>query len=140
MSEVSAAIGTVQLSHLDSWVGRRREIAEIYHQAFADHPLLDTPKVRPGAKHAWHQYCLATENPDELVSHLDQHGIDARRYYVTPCHQQNVFAIHPQHGQVLPVTATLSGSLVAIPVMHELRDDEIERIIAAVMSFSVLQH
>ena len=140
MSEVSAAIGTVQLSHLDSWVGRRREIAEIYHQAFADHPLLDTPKVRPGAKHAWHQYCLSTENPDELVSHLDQHGIDARRYYVTPCHQQNVFARHPQHRQVLPVTANLSSSLVAIPVMHELRDDEIERIIAAVMSFSVLQH
>lgn len=140
MSEVSAAIGTVQLSHLDSWVGRRREIAEIYHQAFADHPLISTPKVRPGAKHAWHQYCLSTEYPDELVAHLDQHGIDARRYYVTPCHRQNVFAKHPQHEAILPVTATLSSTLVAIPVMHELRDDEIERIIAAVTSFSTPQH
>ncbi len=137
MSEVSAAIGTVQLSHLDSWVGRRREIAEIYHQAFADHALIRTPKVRPGARHAWHQYCLATQYPDELVTHLDQHGIDARRYYVTPCHQQNVFAKHPQHGQVLPVTATLSSSLVAIPVMHELTDQEIERIISAIISFKI---
>ena len=140
MSEVSAAIGTVQLSHLDSWVGRRREIAEIYHQAFADHPLLSTPKVRPGAKHAWHQYCLSTEYPDQLVAHLDQHGIDARRYYVTPCHRQNVFAKHPQHEVILPVTATLSSTLVAIPVMHGLKDDEIERIIAAVTSFSNPQH
>ena len=139
MSEVSAAIGTVQLSHLDSWVRRRREIAEIYHQAFADHALISTPKVRPGAKHAWHQYCLATQYPDELVVHLDQHGIDARRYYVTPCHRQNVFAKHSQHEVILPVTATLSSTLVAIPVMHGLKDDEIERIIAAVTSFSVPQ-
>ena len=137
MSEVSAAIGTVQLSHLDSWVKRRREIAETYHQAFAKHALLTTPKVRPGAKHAWHQYCLSTEYPDELVAHLDKHAIDARRYYVTPCHRQNVFAKHPQHEEIFPVTATLSSTLVAIPVMHELTDTEIERIIQAVTSFSI---
>ena len=137
MSEVSAAIGTVQLSHLDSWVGRRREIAEIYHQAFAEHALISTPKVRPGAKHAWHQYCLATEYPDELVAHLDRHGIDARRYYVTPCHRQNVFSEHPQHEEILPVTATLSSTLVAIPIMHELTDQEIERIISAIISFKI---
>ena len=85
MSEVSAAIGTVHLSQSKSWVEKRREIAEIYHQAFADHALISTPKVRPGAKHAWHQYCLATEYPDELVTHLDQHGIDSRRYTI-PLH------------------------------------------------------
>ena len=137
MSEVSAAIGTVQLSNLDSWVKRRREIAEIYHQAFANHAFVSTPKVRPRANHAWHQYCLATQHPDELVTHLDQHGIDARRYYVTPCHRQNVFAEHPQHEEILPVTATLSSTLVAIPIMHELTDQEIERIISAIISFKI---
>ena len=91
--------------------------------------------MRPGANHAWHQYCLSTKFPDKLVAHLDQHGIDARRYYVTPCHRQNVFAAHPQHDEVLPVTTTLSSTLVAIPIMHELTEQEIERIISAIVDF-----
>ncbi len=137
MSEVSAAIGTVQLKHLDNWVARRREIAQQYNDAFADLTLVATPKTRPGAKHAWHQYCLTTNYPDQLVNHLDNHGIDARRYYSTPCHKQAVFANHPQHNETLPITDKLSNSLVAIPVMHELSDIEAQRVIEAVATFSV---
>ena len=136
MSEVSAAIGTVQLKNLDNWVARRREIAQKYNEAFADLILVTTPKTRPGAKHAWHQYCLTTKYPGQLVKHLDAQGIDARRYYSTPCHQQAVFADHPQHNEVLPITDKLSKSLVAIPVMHELTDIEVQRVIEAIVTFS----
>ena len=136
MSEVSAAIGTVQLKHLDNWVARRREIAQQYNDAFADLTLVSTPKTRPGAKHAWHQYCLTTKYPDKLVKHLDGQGIDARRYYSTPCHKQAVFANHAQHNETLPITDKLSNSLVAIPVMHELIDIEVQLIIEAIVTFS----
>jgi len=136
MSEVSAAIGIVQLKHLDKWVARRREIAQQYNEAFADLTLVETPKTRPGAKHAWHQYCLSTNYPDQLVKHMDGHEIDARIYYPTPCHKQAVFANHPQHEDILPITDKLSKSLVAIPVMHELTDIEVQRVIEAVVTFS----
>jgi len=136
MSEVSAAIGIVQLKHLDKWVARRREIAQQYNEAFADLSMVVTPKTRLGAKHAWHQYCLTTKYPDQLVKHLDGHGIDARRYYSTPCHKQAVFTNHPQHNDTLPITDKLSKSLVAIPVMHGLTDIEVQRVIDAVVTFS----
>ena len=136
MSEVSAAIGLVQLEHLDGWVQRRNAIAARYTEALADHPHLSPPPVRPGAYHAWHQYCIQTEHASAFVTHMDRNYIDARRYYTTPIHCQQVFQNHPQHQTTLPVTDHLGQTLVAIPVMHELRDEEIERILKALHAFN----
>jgi len=137
MSEVSAAIGLVQLSNLEKWVERRREIAQKYNDAFENHPLISVPKVRDGAEHAWHQYCVYTKQPDELMKHLDKNAIDSRSYYSIPCHHQAVFTKHRQFKTPMPVTDEVAGNLVAIPVMHELTDQEVERIISAVRSFNV---
>ena len=136
MSEVSAAIGIVQLEHLDAWVERRNAIATTYTEALAGHAYLSAPTVRPGAFHAWHQYCIRTAHAAEFVAHMDSHLIDARRYYTTPIHCQKVFEKHPQYRSILPVTDELGCTLVAIPVMHELEDTEVERILTALAAFS----
>ena len=137
MSEVSAAIGLEQLKQLDGWVNQRRLIAKKYAKTIEQHPLLTSPKVREGAQPAWHQYCVHTQHAAALVDHLDSLGIDARRYYTTPIHQQTVFSDHPQHHEVLPITKILGDTLVAIPVMHELTEAEINRVRAALASFTV---
>ena len=135
MSEVSASIGLVQLSNLDTWVELRRRNAATFTQALADHPTLQAPIQRPESSHAWHQYCVRTEYPDALVTHLDTFGIDARRYYTTPCHQQYIYKNHVQFTQRLENTHIASNSLVAIPVMHELLEVEIQRIVTALRSY-----
>jgi dTDP-4-amino-4,6-dideoxygalactose transaminase len=70
------------------------------------------------------------------MAHLDTLQIDTRQYYSLPIHQQSVFSAHPQHTHHLPVTAKLGSCLVAIPIMHELSDDEIHRVLAALTSFN----
>ncbi|MEJ6563136.1 MAG: DegT/DnrJ/EryC1/StrS family aminotransferase [Euryarchaeota archaeon] len=136
MSEVAAAIGLEQLKHLDHWVERRRQTASRYTTALQNQPYLKAPETRPGAEHAWHQYCVRTEHPAAFKTHLDALQIDARQYYSLPIHQQGVFANHPQHRQNLPVTAELGSCLVAIPIMHELTEVEITRVLAALVSFN----
>jgi dTDP-4-amino-4,6-dideoxygalactose transaminase len=135
MSEVSAAIGRSQLSHLEQWVGKRRQNAEKYTAALATHPLLEPPQVRPNTQHSWHQYCLRTPNPAQLIAHLDERGIDARRYYTVPCHRQQVYNSHHQFNSELPNTERAAASLVAIPVMHELTADEQQYIIEALLEY-----
>jgi len=135
MSEVSAAIGLIQLSKLDKWVERRRENAQKYTTAFQNHAHVSIPKVRNGAEHAWHQYCLHTKKPEQLMKHLDQHSIDSRRYYSIPCHRQPVFTQHSQFQIAMKVTDEIAGNLVAIPVMHELTDQEVDHIISTIQSF-----
>lgn len=136
MSEVAAAIGLEQLNLLDTWVERRRQIASRYSNALLNHPYLKAPKTRSGAEHAWHQYCVYTEHAAAFMAHLDALQIDTRQYYSLPIHQQSVFSAHPQHTHHLPVTAKLGSCLVAIPIMHELSDDEIHRVLAALTSFN----
>ena len=135
MSEVSAAIGRLQLSHLEQWVGRRRKNAEKYTAALATHPLINAPKTRPNSQHAWHQYCIETENPTHLIAHLDERGIDARRYYTVPCHRQQVYSAHHQFNSDFQNTERAAASLVAIPIMHELTAGEQQHIIEALLEY-----
>jgi len=135
MSEVSASIGLVQLSNLDAWIERRRQNAALFTQTLAGHPTLQAPSVRPDSNHAWHQYCIRTEDPASFIAHFDSLGIDTRQYYTIPCHQQHVYKLHSQYSQRLENTDMATTSLVAIPVMHELLDDEKQRIVAALRSY-----
>lgn len=132
MSEVTAAIGRVQLQRLDGWLHRRREIAEQYCQAFAHLTGIQLPKIRNNTQHAWHQYCMVVESPESFKAVLDEQGIDSRVYYGQPCHRQGVYASHPQHNSTFPITDAIASHLVAIPIHHQLTESEVQRVIRAV--------
>ncbi len=136
MSEVSAAIGRIQLKRLDDWLVRRRAIAARYHEAFASLEGVETPAVRPETAHAWHQYCLLTDHPDALREALDRAAIDSRVYYATPIHRQKVYETHGQFETELTVTDDIAHRLVAIPVHHQMTDEEVDRVVDAVLASS----
>ena len=136
MSEVSAAIGRIQLKRLDDWLVRRRAIAARYHEAFASLEGVETPAVRPETAHAWHQYCLLADHPDALREALDRAAIDSRVYYATPIHRQKVYETHGQFETELTVTDDIAHRLVAIPVHHQMTDEEVDRVVDAVLASS----
>ena len=135
MSEVSAAIGSVQLSNLDNWLQRRRNIATRYLQECGENMKLIMPKVRENSQHAWHQFCILVEDEVAFCNHMDDKMIDARVHYPIPCHKQPVFSDHPQHNVNMTTTDSISNKLVAIPIFHEMRDDEVDRVISALNSY-----
>lgn len=135
MSEVFAAIGRVQLKHLDDWLARRRSNAAILSKTIGSHPTLHAPQVRPDSQHAWHQYCLQTENVEAFLQHMATNDIDARRIYPVPCHEHPVYKDHQQASDEFSVTTQLSEQLVSIPVHHGLTDVELERIVEAINSY-----
>ncbi|MDA8530705.1 DegT/DnrJ/EryC1/StrS family aminotransferase [Candidatus Poseidonia alphae] len=133
MSEVTAAIGRVQLQRLEGWLERRRATAKLYTQAFSNLPGIRPPKIRENTQHAWHQYCLLVDEPDALRETLDGKGIDSRVYYAQPCHRQSVYASHPQHHATFPITDSVASHLVALPIHHQLTTSEVQRVIEAVV-------
>ena len=119
MSEVSAAIGRIQLKHVDEWTAKRRENAiDINHST----------KIRPNSEHAWHQLCVLNDNPANLISRFDSAGIDARVHYPIPCNRHQVYSEHHQHEESLEICDKLAHKLVAIPVHPSISDIDIERI------------
>jgi len=140
MSEILAAMGRIQLKRLDQWQIRRQEIAALHSAAITDNQLLHAPRVRAGAVHGWHQYTLRCENSQELISHLEARGIDARIHYKIPCHRQPVMNNHPQHAVgSLPITERICEQLVSIPVHPFLSEEEITRIHTALDEFTLPQ-
>ena len=122
IGEVSAAIGRVQLSHIDKWVSQRRNNAS--HMAYA-------PTIRDNSEHAWHQFCVLSDNPSLLINQLDDAGIDARVHYPLPCNKHRVYSDHPQYKIDLPNCEEIAPKLVSIPVHPSLTSEDIERINSA---------
>ena len=119
MSEVSAAIGRIQLKHLENWTSVRRQNAiTINHST----------KTRPESEHAWHQLCILSDNPGELISKFNDAGIDARVHYPIPCNRHQVYSEHHQHENSLQVCDEIAHKLVAIPVHPSITMDDIQRI------------
>src|SRR3712207_7026044 len=58
MTDVAAAIGTVQLERLDALQRRRRAIVDAYTEAFRDLDAFVLPAERADVAHAWQLYVL----------------------------------------------------------------------------------
>ena len=137
LSEIQCGIGRIQLKHLDGWVARRNEIAARYSTSFADLEHIKIPKVRDGAVHAWHQYVVRVADRDSFCAHMNSMNISTGIHYPIPCHLQPVYADHPQGSRgSLELTEAVCDDIVSIPVMPLLIDEEVERVIEAVLSWS----
>ena len=79
MTDISAAIGRVQLTKLDKFNSRRREIANKYNASFSKY--VKVPENRRG--HVFHQYTILCNQRDELKEHLSQKGVGSGIYYPT---------------------------------------------------------
>ena len=69
MTDLSAALGRVQLTKAELFNRQRREIAEEYNKSFSDCGLIFTPKDHPA--HSWHLYILQL-NLEDLTITRDQ--------------------------------------------------------------------
>jgi perosamine synthetase len=119
MSEVSAAIGRIQLKHIDNWTSQRRKNAtDIAHST----------QIRPNSEHSWHQLCVLSDDPGELIAKFNSAGIDARVHYPIPCNRHQVYSEHHQHGESLEICDKIAHKLVAVPVHPSISESDIQRI------------
>lgn len=56
MTEMQASIGRIQLSKLDGWVTKRRELAEIYNRIFSNHQAFRVQYPPTDSYHAYYKY------------------------------------------------------------------------------------
>jgi len=121
MTEIAAAIGLVQLGHLEEWNSRRRENAAFYAAELRGIPGLTLPDEQPGRAHVWHQYTLRVDGRrDDVRAKLLEAGVGAEVYYPTPVHRQPAFATDV----TLPNSERLASEVLSIPVYPGLSDGE----------------
>ncbi len=84
MTDLQAALGSVQLRKLDGFLEERERWAGFYREELADLPWLRTPLVPQGDTHSWQAYvCLVDEERaplprNEMMDRLQQRGVSTR--------------------------------------------------------------
>lgn len=131
MSDISAAIGRVQLEKLPEYNAARRTNAHRLSEGLREVPVV-TPAEPANRRHVYHQYTIQTDDRDELREHLTESGIQSGTYYETAIHHQPAYSAW---NLSLPTTDTLEGEVISLPVHPQLSKEECDRIIASVRGY-----
>jgi len=84
-NDVDAAIGRVQLGHLDEYISIQRRNASMYTELLKDTPVV-TPIEKDYAHHIFLRYVIRTEKRDDLREYLAEKGVESHVLYPTPAH------------------------------------------------------
>ena len=137
LNTVSAAIGRVQLKHLDEWVEQRRAIAQKYHDLLSDvEEIMLPPGDVNGKKPSYHLYVIQTKPRDELVSYLRKAGIICLIHYPTPIPLQPIYKemYHYKEGD-FPKSEEQSKHILDLPMFPELKDSDLKLISEKIHEF-----
>jgi dTDP-4-amino-4,6-dideoxygalactose transaminase len=134
MSELHAAIGRIQLKHINDWITERRRAAETYNTNLEGVSGVTRPVERPWGKHVYHLYVIQVDDRDGLKEHLKSKDIGSGIHYPIPLHKQPVMEQFT-HGVSLPVTEKLTDRILSLPLHPELSNEEIETVCDEIKSF-----
>jgi perosamine synthetase len=128
MTNLAAALGIVQLKHLDEWNAARRRNAGILTGLLKNTDGIQTPYVLPEAEHVFHQYTLRCQRREELADFLNKNGIGTGIHYPVPVHQQHLYQ-ELGFGEIsLPGAEKASREVISLPVHPLLTERELEYI------------
>jgi len=132
LDTLQAAILDVKLKYLDQYNAARQKAAAYYDQALAGIPQIQTPQLRPGSTHIYHQYTLKLSEEvsrDDLKNYLKDRDIPSMVYYPVPMHLQEAFKDPDQFEEGdFPVSERLSRSVLSLPMHTELGEEQLHYI------------
>jgi len=149
LDALQAAVLRVKLPRLDAWNAARRRHAAAYDEAFAKAgacpspvslaagglPLRTPAPPAPPAEGVYHLYVVRVPaaRRDALRAGLAARGIGSDVYYPLGLHQQRCFAGDAARCGPLPETEAAAREVLALPLYAELRDEQREHVVAAVL-------
>ncbi len=135
LDALQAGFLRVKLRRLEEWHQGRRRNAEAYNEAFSTLSQVTTPVIDPRAWSIFNQYTLMADDRDGLLNHLRSREIGCAVYYPLPLHLQECFGHLGYRKGDFPVSEDCSGRAISLPVFGELREDERNEVISAVVEF-----
>jgi UDP-4-amino-4,6-dideoxy-N-acetyl-beta-L-altrosamine transaminase len=141
LTDIAAALGVAQLKKADIFMKRRRQIADMYHEAFQELNELDLPLANEGEEgttHSWHLYVIRLNlqqlqiDRNKFIDELRRKGIGTSVHFI-PLH------IHPYYRETygyqpddFPVTYETYKRIISLPIYAKMTDQDVKRVIESV--------
>jgi dTDP-4-amino-4,6-dideoxygalactose transaminase len=123
MDTIQAAVLRVKLRHLDEWTKSRQKHAALYNELIT-HADIVIPSCDDRRTHAYHVYAIQVAGRDGVREKLKQQGIDTGIHYPVPVHLQEAYNNLGYSSGSFPVTESISGKLISLPIYPELSEEK----------------
>lgn len=131
MSDISAAIGRVQLEKLPENTAARRANARHLSDELSGTPVV-TPFEPENRQHVYHQDTIRSDERDGLQEYLTENGVQSGVYYDTPIHDQPAYSAY---SPTLPTAETLKRKVLSLPIHPNLSEEECDQIATSVRDY-----
>lgn len=137
ITDLQCALGISQIDKLDSFVNRRREIVNIYNDAFKDFDEFEIPFEEKFSKSGWHIYIITLNlsklsvGRKEIFEALQKENIGVNVHYL-PVY------MHPYYQKLgykkgeCQVAENLYNRMITIPLFPYMSDYDVESVINGV--------
>ena len=135
MSEFNAALGLLQLKHIDHALARRGQIDQAYRELLKDvHGIRCVDQTgQKVANYAYFPIMIEEDYPlsrDELYQELQVNNIYARRYFFPLISDFPMYrGLQSAQQKNLPIAAETAKRVICLPIYPGLKNQEINRII-----------
>jgi len=124
LDTIQAAILRVKLRHLEDWIEKRIQKAEIYNELLKDCNEIATPKIITDVKHVYHIYVIRVKNRDKIQQKLKEKGIATGIHYPIPLHLQPAYKYLGYKKGDFPITEKISEEILSLPIYPELQKEQ----------------
>lgn len=131
-NSIMAAIGIVQLRHLDRDNAARREIAAAYRARLDGVAALRLVPVPDDCESSTHLFPIRIERRDELIQHLNASDVFPGVHY----RDNTEYGPYKASAGSCPRAAAASRELVSLPLHLKLTPDDVERVADCVLEFA----
>jgi len=135
MDEVRAAYGLLSLKYVDEAILKRKRITNFYREELKGIEGISFMEDLPETKHNYSYFPIFVEKTkyglsrDELYFKLQQKDIYGRRYFYPLITQFSTYKnLDSANKQNLPISNKKADQVICLPLHHELRDKEMNKI------------
>lgn len=141
LDALQAALLSVKLPHLETWITQRQQVAQHYDQLFRSAGTdIQLPVETAHSRHTFNQYIIRLSEPElrnRLQSGLTAQGIGTAVYYPVPLHLQACFAGHGAlPAGALPESEAAALTTLALPMDPTLTPAEQAQIVSAALALT----
>jgi dTDP-4-amino-4,6-dideoxygalactose transaminase len=130
LSNILAAVGLVQMRHIDELLNKRRELSGKYKELLKGVDNIQTPQTTAGGKHSYQSFCIFVDNRDGIIKQMREEGIEVQigtyALHMHPAFAEGPHIIH--HGSFDGSHYAFDHCLT-LPLYHEMKMEDQDLVI-----------
>jgi len=135
MNEIQAAMGLLQLKHIDGAIEKRKQIAEQYRNLLKNIDGISYVEDIPDVKHCYSYFPVFINNKkygktrDEVYEELKQNNIYGRRYFYPLISQFPTYrGLESSKPGGMPIAEKKTEEVICLPIYPDLEIDKVDNI------------